>query len=128
MARKKAPLGTTRRSPTLRAASVGYAGSGGRPLGARRRRLSALAAEPAAESTVLPAMNAPARPGEADRDAIETQLLQLVSPHSRVLVIGRDTWPLSRTLSSVGCRVSVLVETRHDAPAGSDLLGPRHRR
>jgi hypothetical protein len=50
----------------------------------------------------------PRRPGEADRDAIETQLLQLVSPHSRVLVIGRDTWPLSRTLSGVGCRVSVV--------------------
>ncbi len=69
-------------------------------------------------------MNAPARPGEADRDAIETQLLQLVSPHSRVLVIGRDTWPLSRTLSSVGCRVSV-VETRHDAPAGSATFSDR---
>ena len=69
-------------------------------------------------------MNAPARPGEADRDAIETQLLQLVSPHSRVLVIGRDTWPLSRTLSSAGCRVSV-VETRHDAPAGSATFSDR---
>ena len=69
-------------------------------------------------------MNAPARPGEADRDAIETQLLQLVSPHSRVLVIGRDTWPLSRSLSSAGCRVSV-VETRHDAPAGSATFSDR---
>jgi len=125
MARKKVPLGTARRSPTLRAASVGYTGSGGGPLGARRDvGRSALVAEPAAESTALPAMNAPARPSEADRDAIETQLLQLVSPHTRVLVIGRDTWPLSRALSSVGCRVSV-VEARHDAPAGSATFSDR---
>ena len=87
-------------------------------------RLSVLAAEPAAHSAVLPAMNVPARPGDADRDAIETQLLQLVNPHSRVLVIGRDTWPLSRTLSSIGCRVSV-VEARHDAPAGSATFSDR---
>ena len=99
MAQKKAPLGTTRRSPVLRAASVGYAGSSG---------LSVLAAEP----------------DDADRDAIESQLLQLVNPHSRVLVIGRDTWPLSRTLSSVGCRVSV-VEARHDVPAGSATFSDR---
>jgi len=85
---------------------------------------SVLAAEPAAESTVLQAMNAPARAGEADRDAIEAQLLQLVNPHSRVLVIGRDTWPLSRTLSSIGCRVSV-VEARRDAPAGSATFSDR---
>jgi SAM-dependent methyltransferase len=69
-------------------------------------------------------MNLPPRPGEADRDEIETQLFQLVDPHSRVLVIGRDTWPLSRTLSSAGCRVSV-VETRHDAPAGSATFSDR---
>src|SRR5688572_3075435 len=99
MAQKKAPLGTTRRSPVLRAASVGYAGSGS---------LSVLAAEPS----------------DADRDAIESQLLQLVNPHSRVLVIGRDTWPLSRALSSAGCRVAV-VETRHDAPAGSATFSDR---
>jgi hypothetical protein len=102
MAHKKAPLGTTRRSPALRA----------------------LAIDPAGEPMVLQAMTAPVRPGEADRDAIETQLLQLVNPQSRVLVIGRDTWPLSRTLSSVGCRVSV-VEARHDAPAGSATFSDR---
>jgi hypothetical protein len=102
MARKKAPLATTRRSPALRAAAVEYA----------------------AEPAVLQAMTAPARQDDADRDAIETQLLQLVSPHSRVLVIGRDTWPLSRTLASIGCRVSV-VEARHDAPAGSATFSDR---
>ena len=69
-------------------------------------------------------MLAAARPSEADRDAIETRLLQLVSPHSRVLVVGCDTWPLSRSLSSAGCRVSV-VETRHDAPAGSATFSDR---
>ena len=64
MARKKAPLGTTpRRPPALRAASVGFAGAGGRPLVAAdvvRRR----SREPAAEPTVLQPMNAPARPSE----------------------------------------------------------------
>jgi Methyltransferase domain len=126
MARKKAPLGTTpRRTPALRAANVSYAGTGGQPLVARRDvRRSAPVAEPAAEPTTLQPMNAPARPSEAERDAIETMLVQLVSPHSRVLVIGRDTWPLSRSLSSAGCHVSV-VETRHDAPAGSATFSDR---
>ena len=126
MARKKAPLGTTpRRSPTLRAASVGFAGTAARPLRARADiGRSALVVEPGIESTVLQPLTAPARPGEADRDEIETQLLQLVSPHSRVLVIGCDTWPLSRSLSSAGCRVSV-VETRHDAPVGSATFADR---
>jgi 2-polyprenyl-3-methyl-5-hydroxy-6-metoxy-1,4-benzoquinol methylase len=122
MARKKAPLVTTPRRPAaLRAAAVGFAASGGRPLVARRP--SALA-EPAAEPTMRQAINAPARPSDADRDAIETKLFQLVSPHSKVLVIGCDTWPLSRLLSGAGCRVSV-VETRHDAPAGSATFSDR---
>ena len=122
MARKKAPLATTpKRSPALRAAAVGYAGSGGRPMVTRR---SAQRAEPAAEAAVLPPVNVLARAGEAERDAIEAKLLQLVSPHSRVLVIGCDTWPLSRSLSTSGCRVSV-VETRHDAPAGSGTFSDR---
>lgn len=126
MARKKAPLGTTpRRPPALRAANVSYAGTSGRPLAARRDvRRSTPVLEPAAEPTVLQPINAPARPSEADRDAIETTLLQLVTPQSRVLVIGRDTWPLSRSLSSAGCHVSV-VETRHDAPAGSGTFADR---
>ena len=122
MARKKTPLGTTsRRPPALRAASVQYADTGARPLVARR---SQPGAKPEADLTVLQSISGPARPSEADRDAIETKLFQLVSPHSRVLVIGRDTWPLSRSLSSAGCRVSV-VETRHDAPAGSATFSQR---
>jgi 2-polyprenyl-3-methyl-5-hydroxy-6-metoxy-1,4-benzoquinol methylase len=124
MTRKKAPLGTTPpRAPTLRATSVGYAGS--RSLAARRDvGRTAPLAEPAAGPAVRPPMMAPPRPGEADRDAIETKLFQLVSAHSRVLVIGCDTWPLSRSLSGAGCRVSV-VETRHDAPAGSATFSDR---
>ena len=58
------------------------------------------------------------------RDAIESALLRLVCPHTRVLVVGRDTWPLSRSLSGAGCRVSV-VETRQDAPAGSATFSDR---
>jgi hypothetical protein len=58
------------------------------------------------------------------RDAIDTKLLQLVGPHKRVLVVGRDTWPLSRSLSSAGCRVSV-IETRLDVPAGSATFSDR---
>jgi Methyltransferase domain len=122
MARKKAPLGTTsRRPPALRAASVRYAETGGGTVVARR---PATVARPEADLTVVQSINVPGRSGEADRDAIETKLFQLVSPHSRVLVIGRDTWPLSRSLSSAGCRVSV-VETRHDAPAGSATFSHR---
>jgi SAM-dependent methyltransferase len=109
----------------LRTASVGYAASSGRPLRARRDDAqSMLAAEAPTESIVLQPMSAPSRPGEDDRDEIDAQLLQLVSPHSRVLVIGRDTWPLSRSLSGAGCGVSV-VETRHDAPAGSATFSDR---
>ena len=128
MARKKTPLGTTptpRRTSALRASNISYAGTGGQPLVARRDvRRSAPVAEPAAEPTAWQPMNAPARPSEADRDAIETTLVRLVNPHSRVLVIGRDTWPLSRSLSSAGCHVSV-IETRHDAPAGSATFSDR---
>jgi SAM-dependent methyltransferase len=126
MARKKAPLGPTpQRSPAIRAATVGYAGTGGRPLVARREgRPPARIGEPVAEQIVMQPMHVPLGPGEADRDAIETKLGQLVSPHSRVLVVGRDTWPLARSLSSAGCRVSV-VETRHDAPAGAATFSDR---
>ena len=106
MARKKASLSTTpRRSSALFA------------------RRPAPIAEPAPEPTTLQSMLA-ARAQDPDRDAIESRLLQLVSPHSRVLVVGCDTWPLSRSLSSAGCRVSV-VETRHDAPAGSATFSDR---
>src|SRR5262245_60254490 len=62
--------------------------------------------------------------GSARREAVESTLLQLVSPHTSVLVVGRDTWPLSRAFSSAGCRVSV-VETRKDAPAGSATFSDR---
>jgi SAM-dependent methyltransferase len=126
MARKKASLGTTpRRPPALRTASVGYGGTGGRRLVARQdARRAPPIAEPTDDPIVLPPMNVPSGPSEAGRDAIETILFQLVGPHSRVLVIGRDTWRLSRLLSSVGCRVSV-VETRHDAPAGSGTFSDR---
>ena len=67
---------------------------------------------------------AASRRSPEDRDAIDTKLVQLVGPHKRVLVIGRDTWPLSRSLSSAGCRVSV-VETRLDVPAGSATFSDR---
>jgi len=118
MARKKASLGTTRRrSVTLRAAAVGFSGGGGRSLVAPRPA-------PTPEPAVVQPMLAAALSNEAERDAIETRLLQLVSPHSRVLVVGCNTWPLSRSLSSTGCRVSV-VETRHDAPAGSATFSDR---
>ena len=122
MARKKAPLGSTpQRPPTIRAATAGYTG---RQLVARRERHPARIGEPVPEQTVLQPMHVPLGPGEADRDAIEAKLCQLVSPHSRVLVVGRDTWPLARSLSSAGCRVSV-VETRHDAPAGAATFSDR---
>jgi len=90
MARRKAPLGNV--------------------------ALAALAAGPVATSAALQPATAPTRASDSDRDAIESQLLQLVAPYSRVLVIGRDTWPLSRTLSNAGCRVSVVAD-----PDGSDL-------
>lgn len=107
MARKKVSLGTTpRRAPALVA------------------RRPARVAEPLATPAKLPPVTALARPIETDRDAVETKLSQLVSPHSRVLVIGRDTWPLSRSLSAAGCSVSV-VETRHDAPAGAATFADR---
>jgi SAM-dependent methyltransferase len=124
MARKKASLETApRRSAALRAASVRYTSSGDRQLRPRRDPGQS-ELEAAAEPMTVQPMNQPLHPGEADRDEIETQLSRLVNLHSRVLVIGRDTWPLSRTLSSAGCRVSV-VETRHDAPAGSATFSDR---
>jgi SAM-dependent methyltransferase len=124
MARKKASLATTpRRRPALSTAAVGDAGTGGRRL-VERQGPRPPVAEPGDELTGLPTMNVAPRPSEADRDAIDTKLFQLVGPHSRVLVIGRDTWPLTRSLSSAGCRVSV-VETRHDAPAGSATFSDR---
>ena len=126
MARKKTSLATAaRRAPALKAAAVGYGSTSRRPLVERRgmQRSAPLAASNAEPAAFQP-MSVPARPGEADRDAIETKLCQLVSPHSRVLAIGCDTWPLSRSLSTAGCRVSV-VETRHDAPAGSATFSDR---
>jgi 2-polyprenyl-3-methyl-5-hydroxy-6-metoxy-1,4-benzoquinol methylase len=110
MARKKASLATTPRRPTTLKAAAVY----------RPARMGEALVEPG----VLQPMHAPVRPGEADRDAIETKLFQLVNPQSRVLVIGCDTWPLSRSLSSAGCRVSV-VETRRDAPAGAATFADR---
>ena len=95
-----------------------YANTGGRPLRARPELGQPGLVAAAVDSAVVQPINQPARPGESDRDEIDTQLCQFVGPHSRVLVIGRDTWPLSRALSSAECRVAV-VETRHDAPAGS---------
>ena len=77
--------------------------------------LAARTAVPAGTAAVLHAPAAPGRPSDAERDAIESQLLQLVTPYGRVLVIGRDTWPLSRTLSSVGCQVSVVEGVDLDA-------------
>jgi SAM-dependent methyltransferase len=107
MARKKVSLGTTpRRAPALVA------------------RRPARLAEPIAAPAKLPPPTALVRPIETDRDAVEAKLFQLVSPHSRVLVIGRDTWPLARSLSTAGCSVSV-VETRHDAPAGAATFAER---
>jgi SAM-dependent methyltransferase len=82
MARKKAPLGNV--------------------------ALAAVTAGPVAKSTVFDASTAAARPSDPDRDVLEAQLLQLITPYSRVLVVGRDTCPLSRTLSSAGCQVSVV--------------------
>jgi 2-polyprenyl-3-methyl-5-hydroxy-6-metoxy-1,4-benzoquinol methylase len=115
MARKKASLGPShRRPPVLRTASARTAGTGAELLTARRDTHRSVArAEPAAE----PLMASVHGEGAENRRAIDAQLLHLVGPHKRVLVIGRDTWPLSRSLASEGCRVSV-VETRHDAPAG----------
>ena len=77
--------------------------------------LAARTASPVVAAAVLHAPAAPGRPSDSDRDAIESQLLQLVTPYSRVLVIGRDTWPLSRALSSVGCQVSVVEGVELDA-------------
>ena len=110
MARKKTALATThRRPPALRAASQGFAAAGLQQLVAQG---------------LAPALDTPATVLRGDRDAIETKLVQLVGPHQRVLVIGRDTWPLSRSLSSTGCRVSV-IETRHDVPVGSASFSER---
>lgn len=115
MARKKPSLGPShRRPPVLRTASARTSGTGAELLAASRDTHRSVArAEPAAEP-----LRASGLDGDAEnRRAIDAQLVHLVGPHKRVLVIGRDTWPLSRSLASEGCRVSV-VETRHDAPAG----------
>jgi SAM-dependent methyltransferase len=98
MARKKAPLGNV--------------------------ALASLPVGPVATPAALHSGAMTARADESDRDAIESLLLQLIPPYSRVLVIGRDTWPLSRTLASAGCHVSI-VEARHDAPAGSASFSDR---
>ena len=128
MARKKTSLGTTaRRTPALRAAAAELAGTStsARQLVARRdvQRSAPIAAK-AATTALRQPVAGPSHEDAARRDAIESALLQFVSPHTRVLVIGRDTWPLSRSLSSAGCRVSV-VETRQDAPAGSVTFSDR---
>jgi SAM-dependent methyltransferase len=127
MANKKASLGTThRRPPALRAASAALSGTAAQVLVARRDvRRSTSIAEPVAATTVLEPVTASPRQAECrDRDSIDAKLVQLVGPHKRVLVIGRDTWPLCRSLSSAGCRVSV-VETRLDVPAGSATFSDR---
>jgi SAM-dependent methyltransferase len=78
----------------------------------------------AATAPLQPMIGSAHQDDAARRDAVESTLLQLVSAHTCVLVIGRDTWPLSRSLSSAGCRVSV-VETRQDVPAGSATFSDR---
>ncbi len=127
MARKKtSPGATPRRTSALRAAAAGLASNSPKRLVAR---LEVPRSAPSVETAGVTAIRHPVTgsPREADRarrDAVESALLQLVNPHTRVLVIGRDTWPLSRSLSSAGCRVSV-VETRQDAPAGSATFSDR---
>jgi hypothetical protein len=61
---------------------------------------------------------------DPDRDAIESQLLQLVTPYSRVLVVGRETSPLSRTLANAGCQVSI-VDDPDESDLGAALDGAR---
>ena len=115
-----------RKKIALKAAAAPTRNSARQQLVARRGgRRSATNIEPVAASPVRPAASdVPLQPDTARRDAIESMLLQLVTSHSRVLVIGRETWPLSRSLSSAGCRVSV-VETRQDMPAGSATFSDR---
>ena len=128
MARKKTSLETTaRRTPALRAAAAELAGTStsARQLVARRDvQRSAPIAGKGATTALRQPVAGPSHDDAARRDALESALLQFVSPHTRVLVIGRDTSPLSRSLSSAGCRVSV-VETRQDAPAGSVSFSDR---
>ena len=127
MARKRTSPGTTaRRTSALRTAAAGLPSHSAKRLVAR---LEVPRSAPSVETAAAPAIRQPVTesPRKADRsrrDAVESALLQLVNPHTRVLVIGRDTWPLSRSLSSAGCRVSV-VETRQDAPAGSATFSDR---
>ena len=127
MARKRTSAGTTgRRTSALRATAAGLAVNSAKRLVARLEvPRSALSVETAAASAIRqPVTGSPRETDRARRDAVESALLQLVNPHTRVLVIGRDTWPLSRSLSSAGCRVSV-IETRQDAPAGSATFSDR---
>ena len=127
MARKKTSSGSTaRRTSALRTAAAGLASTGAKRLVARLEvPRSAPSGETAAATAVRRPVIGSLRDAERTRrDAVESALLQLVNPHTRVLVIGRDTWPLSRSLSSAGCRVSV-VETRQDAPAGSATFSDR---
>ena len=126
MANRKASLGTAhRRHPPLRAASPALAGTAPQPLAARRDvRRSTSIAERVAASVLEPFTPAPHRTERANHGSIDAKLVQLVGSHKRVLVIGRDTLALSRSLSSAGCRVSV-VETRLDIPAGSATFSDR---
>jgi len=123
MTRKKTSLRTTTRRPlALRAAAAGLVSSSASPRRsvARRdtRELSEIAGTATETVPRQPITVSPCDDSGTRRQEIESSLLQFVSPHTRVLVIGRDTWPLSRSLSSAGCRVWV-VETRQDGPAGS---------
>src|SRR5262245_30328963 len=125
MARRKTPLGTAvRRSTVMAAASVAANSTRQLVAGPDARRSSAIVETMTAASSRDAAIDLAQPGGSARREAVESTLLQLVSPHTRVLVIGRDTWPLSRALSSAGCGVSV-VETRKDTPAGSATFSDR---
>jgi SAM-dependent methyltransferase len=128
MTRKKTSLGTTTRRPiALRtAAALASAGTSPRRLVARHDVQEVAGTAGSTTGTVLrqPATIPPQDNTETRRADVEAALLQLVSPHTRVLIIGRETWPLSRSLSSAGCRVWV-IETRHDAPGGSATFSDR---
>src|SRR5689334_17883057 len=82
----------------------------------RRRRPQVVETGAAVATVVQPVSPPPLRAERGDPDGIDRKLVELVGAHKRTLVIGHDTWPLSRSLSGQGCRVSV-VETRDQGPA-----------
>jgi hypothetical protein len=94
------------------------------PRRPRRRPPQALQTGPAVATVLQTAIPPPLQLERADPDAIDRKLVELVGAHKRTLVIGHDTWPLSRSLSSQGCRVSV-VETRDQGPADSATFPDR---